>query len=144
MPKITFRGETYNSEFEMPEEVRQAYQESERQYKTRNDSLRDVVDMTPEVRAVYERALNRIEEQPVSIPPLRDLPKTEDLYRQSAPEDMKHLPSDESVYRPSAPVIDPVKSTIEPEPGIVPGRLVSSVVWAMILLVLAYLVMQFL
>ena len=143
MPKITFRGETYNSEFEMPEDIRQEYQETERRNKTRNESLRDVVDMTPEVRAVYERALNRVEEQTASSPPLSNLPKTEDLYRQSAPEDMKHLPSDESVYRPSAPVIDPVKSTIEPEPGIVPGRLVSSVVWALILLGIAYLVMQF-
>ncbi len=144
MPKITFRGQTYNSEFEMPEDLRQEYQETEKRNKTRNESLRDVVDMTPEVRAVYERALNRVEEQTASSPPLSDLPKTEDLYRQSAPEDMKHLPSDESVYRPSAPVIDPVKSTIEPEPGIVPARLVSSVVWALILLGIAYLVMQFL
>jgi hypothetical protein len=144
MPKITFRGQTYNSEFEMPEDLRQEYQETERRNKTRNDSLRDVVDMTPEVRAVYERALNRVEGQPASSPPLSDLPKTEDLYRQSAPGNMKDMPSDESVYRPSAPVIDPVKSTIEPEPGIVPARLVSSVVWALILLGIAYLVMQFL
>ena len=144
MPKITFRGETYNSEFEMPEDVRQEYQKTERRNKTRNDSLLDVVDMTPEVRAVYERALNKVEDQPASSPPLSDLPKTEDIYRQSAPEDMKHLPSDESVYRPSAPVIDPIKSTIEPEPGIVPGRLVSSVVWAIILLAIAYLILQFL
>lgn len=144
MPKITFRGQTYNSEFEMPEDVRQEYQETERRYKTRSDSLRDVVDMTPEVRAVYERALNRIEERPASSQPLNDLPKTEDLYRQSAPADMKHLPSDESVYRPSSPVIDPVKSTIEPEPGIVPARLVSSVVWVIVLLAIAYLIMQFL
>ena len=144
MPKITFRGQTYNSEFEMPEDLRQEYQETERRNKTRNDSLRDVVDMTPEVRAVYERALNRVEGQPASSPPLNDLPKTEDLYRQSAPGDMRDMPSDESVYRPSAPVIDPVKSTIEPEPGIVPARLVSSVVWALILLGIAYLVMQFL
>ena len=144
MPKITFQGQTYNSEFEMPEGVRRDYQEEERRKKARNDSLRDVVDMTPEVRAVYERALNRVEEHTASSPPLSDLPKTEDLYRQSAPEDMKHLPSDESVYRPSPPVIDPVKTTIEPEPGIVPARLVSSVVWAIILLAIAYLVMQFL
>ena len=144
MPKITFRGQTYNSEFEMPEEVRQEYQETERRKKVRNESLRDVVDMTPEVRAVYERALSRVEQRSESSQPLSDLPKTEDLYRQSAPADMKHLPSDESVYRPSAPVIDPVKSTIEPEPGIVPTRLVSSVVWVIILLAIAYLIMQFL
>ena len=143
MPKITFRGQTYNSEFEMPEDLRQEYQETERRNKTRSDSLRDVVDMTPEVRAVYERALNRVEDQPASSPPLRDLPKTEDLYRQSAPEDMKHLPSDESVYRRSAPVIDPVKSTIEPEPGIVPGRLVSSLVWVLILVAIAYFILEF-
>ena len=143
MPKITFRGRTYNSEFEMPGDLRQEYQETERRNKTRNESLRDVVDMTPEVRAVYERALNRVEGQPASSPPLSDLPKTEDLYRQSAPEDMKHLPSDESVYRPSAPVIDPVKTTIEPEPGIVPSRLVSSLVWVLILVAIAYFILEF-
>jgi hypothetical protein len=142
MPKITFRGQTYNSEFEMPEEVRQDYQKEERRKKARNNSLQDVVDMTPEVRAVYERALNRVEERSASDQPLSDLPKTEDIYRQSAPADMKHLPSDESLYRPSAPVIDPVKSTIEPEPGIVPGRLVTSVVWVLILLAIAYLVLE--
>ena len=143
MPKITFRGQNYNSEFEMPEDIRQAYQEFERRNKTRNQPLSDVVDMPPEVKAVYERALNRVEERTDSQS-VKDLPKTEDLYRQSAPADMKHLPSDESVYRPSAPVIDPVKPTIEPEPGLVPGRLISSLVWALILIVLAFLVMQFL
>jgi hypothetical protein len=145
MPKITFRGQTYNSEFEMPEDVRQEYQQTERRKKVRNESLQDVVDMTPEVRAVYERAMNRIEDpSAVSSRPLSDLPNTEDIYRQSAPADMKHLPSDESVYRQASPVIDPVKSTIEPEPGIVPSRLVSSVVWALILFAIAYLIMQFL
>lgn len=143
MPTVTFRGKTYNSEFEMPEEVRQAYQEQERR-KTSTKPLTDVVNMPAEVKAVYERALDRVEERSGSSTPASRLPKTEELYRQSAPQDMKHLPSDESVYRPSAPIIDPATSTIEPEPGVTVGRLVSSVAWALILLAIAFLVMQFL
>jgi hypothetical protein len=144
MPKITFRGKTYNSEFEMPEDVRQAYQEFERRNRTSVKSLTDVVDMPEEVKAIYERALGRVEEESVSSQPLSELPKTEDLYRQSAPVDMQHLPSDESIYRPSPPVIDPAKSIIEPEPGLPMGRLVSSVLWVLILAAIAFLVMQFL
>jgi hypothetical protein len=73
---------------------------------------------------------------------LNELPKTEDIYRQSAPENMKHLPSDESIYRPSEPLIDPTKSVIEPESGLGMNRLVSSVLWALILVVLVYFAMQ--
>ncbi|HUE99568.1 MAG TPA: hypothetical protein VMN99_09950 [Anaerolineales bacterium] len=141
MPKIEFRGKTYNSEFEMPPDVRQAYNRGKN--KTGTKSLTDIVDMSPEVKAIYERALGKEEGKPVSSRPLNELPKTEDIYRQSAPDNMKHLPSDESVYQPSQSVIDPVKSTIEPESGLGMNRFVSSIVWAFILVAVAFIIMRF-
>ncbi len=145
MPRIEFRGKTYNNEFEMPADVRQAYnQEKERNNKTTTKPLTEIVDMSPEVRAIYERALGNVEEKLNSSQPLNELPKTEDIYRQSAPEDMKDLPSDESIYRPSQPLIDPTKATIEPEMGLGVNRLVSSVLWILILVAVAFFIIRFL
>jgi len=145
MPKIEFRGQTYNDELEMPYEIRQAYLRERKRLdeKTKSGakSLADIVDMSPEVKAMYERALGKVEEKQR---PSRDLPKTEDIYRQSAPDDMKHLPSDESIYRPSQPLIDPGKSVIEPEPAFGMNRLISSVFWALILVAAGFLIIQFL
>ena len=141
MPKIQFRGKTYNNEVEMPPDVRQAY--NEQKTKAGAQPLSDIVDMSPEVKAIYERALGNVEEKFPSRSS-SELPKTEDIYRQSAPDDMKHMPSDESIYRPSQPLIDPAKSVIEPEPSFGVNRLVSSIVWALILIAVAYFVMQFL
>jgi hypothetical protein len=148
MPRIEFRGRTYNNEFEMPLDIRQAYnkekEEQAKKNKTGTKTLTDIVDMSPEVQAIYERALGKVEEKLASSRPLNELPKTEDIYRQSAPDDMKNLPSDESIYRPSEPLIDPAKSVIEPEPAFGINRFVSSIVWALLLVVLVYFVMQFL
>lgn len=148
MAKIEFRGQTYNNESEMPYDVRQAYRwEKERQAeknKTGSKSLTDIVDMSPEVKAIYERALGNVEDK---LPPSRqtkNLPKTEDIYRQSAPDDMKHLPSDESIYRPSQPLIDPAKPVIEPAPAFGMNRFVYSIVWVLILVAIAFIIMQFL
>jgi hypothetical protein len=148
MAKIVFRGQTYDNEFEMPYEVRQAYKQEKEQQAEKSKSsakpLSDIVDMSPEVKALYERALENVEDKlPASRQP-KNLPKTEDIYRQSAPDDMKHLPSDESIYRPSQPLLDPEKSVIEPESAIGMKRFVSSILWALILLAIAFLVMQFL
>src|SRR5512143_2027356 len=119
MPRIEFRGKTYDNEFEMPADIRQAYnREKERNSRTGAKPLTDLVDMSPEVKAIYERAVGNVEEKLAASRTLNELPKTEDIYRQSAPDDMKHLPSDESIYRPSEPLIDPTKSVIEPEPGL--------------------------
>jgi len=74
----------------------------------------------------------------------KNLPKTEDIYRQSAPSDMKDLPSDESIYRPSRPLIDPDKSAIEPESAFGMNRFVVSIVWAFLLVAAAFIIMQFL
>src|SRR5215213_10099193 len=147
MPKIEFRGQTYNDEFEMPYEVRQAYHR-EKERRAGNDQsakpLTDLVDMSPEVKAMYERALGNVEEKLESSQRTKELPKTEDIYRQSAPDDMKHLPSDESIYRPSQPLIDPAKSVIEPESAFGVNRFISSIVWALILVAVVFLILQFL
>jgi hypothetical protein len=143
MPKIKFRGKTYNSEFEMPEDVRRAYQDYVLENEVRTKSLTDIVDMPDEVKAIYERARGKVEERPVSSQLARDLSRTEDLYRQSAPEGMKHLPSDESMYHPSDPVIDPGKATIEPEP-ILSRRLITSILLAILLAAIIFAAMEFL
>lgn len=147
MARIDFRGKTYRTEFEMPPDVREAYRrEKERQtgQNTTPKSLTDIVDMSPEVKRIYERALGDVEEKLGTSQHLRDLPKTEDIYRQSAPEDMKHLPSDESIYRPSQPLIDPAEPVIEPESAFAGNRFVTSVIWALILAAIAFAVIQFL
>jgi hypothetical protein len=148
MPKIEFRGQTYNNEFEMPYDVRQAYIREKERRIDKDDSnakpLTDIVDMSPEVKEMYERALGKVEEKFGSSQRTKELPKTEDIYRQSAPDDMKHLPSDESIYRPSQPLIDPAKSAIEPESAFGVNRFISSIVWAFILVAAVFLIMQFL
>jgi len=148
MPRIEFRGRTYNNKFEMPLDIRQAYnkekEEQTKKNKTGTKSLTDIVDMSPEVQAIYERALGKVEEKLASSRPSNELPRTEDIYRQSAPDDMKHLPSDESIYRPSEPLIDPDKSVIEPEPAFGINRFVSSIIWALLFIIIVYFALQFL
>lgn len=145
---IEFRGQTYKDEFEMPYEIRQAYRR-EKESRARDDNssakpLTDIVDMSPEVKAMYERALGNAENRIGSSQRTKELPKTEDIYRQSAPDDMKHLPSDESIYRPSQPLIDPSKPVIEPESAFGMNRFISSIVWAFILVAVVFVIMQFL
>jgi len=148
MPRIEFRGKIYNSEFEMPPEERQAYnRERERaaeKNRTGTKPLTDIVDMSPEVKAIYERALGNVEEKLPSSQPRKELPRTEDIYRQSAPDDMKHLPSDESIYRPSQRLIDPDRSVIEPEPAFGMNRFITSILWALILIAAVFIITQFL
>lgn len=147
MPNIQFRGQTYNDELEMPYEIRQAYLREKEQRESNKASekpLTDLVDMSPEVKKIYERAVGDVESKLPASQQSKNLPKTEDIYRQSAPDDMKHLPSDESIYRPSQPLIDPDKSAIEPESALGMSRLVASIVWAFILVAAAFIIMQFL
>lgn len=145
MPKIQFRGKTYNSEFEMPYEVRQAY-DRDREGRAEKSttgikSLIDIVDIPEEVKEIYERAMGKVEENFDPGRKSRDLPRTEDLYRRSAPADMRNMPSDESIYRPSRQAIDPMKSAIEPESGL--GRLASSIFLVLIIGAIIFLAMQF-
>jgi hypothetical protein len=52
MPKIVFRGKTYHSVFEMPNDVREAYQIEKRRRSETNasKSLTDIVDMPDEIK----------------------------------------------------------------------------------------------
>ena len=148
MPKIEFQGQTYTDEFEMPDDIRRAYRR-EKEGRAENDKpetkpLTEIVEMSPELKAIYERALDKVEDNLPSSRPAKDLPKAEEIYRQSAPDDMKHLPSDESIYRPSQPLIDPEKSAIEPEPAFGVSRFVASILWAFLLVAVAFIIMQFL
>lgn len=149
MPRIVFRGKTYYSVFEMPPAVRRAYEKEQQKAVSKEGnisgakSLTDLVDMPDEIKDMYERALGRAEENPVSSRPLSELPKTEDIYRQSAPSDMKDKPSDEILYQPSRPVVDPMPPTIEPEEGIGLRGLVWGVIVALILTGLAFVVSRF-
>jgi hypothetical protein len=132
----------------MPYDVRQAYIREKELGAEKKISgsrpLTDMVDMSPEVKAIYERAMDKVENKLPSSQQPKNLPKTEDIYRQSAPDDMKHLPSDESIYRPSQPLIDPGKSVIEPESAFGMSRFISSIVWAVILVAVAFIIVQFL
>ena len=147
MAQIEFRGQTYNNEFEMPYDIRQAYLREKQQRESNKASekpLSDIVDMSPEVKKIYERALGDVEDEFPASRQTKDLPRTEEIYRQSAPDDMKHLPSDESIYRPSQPLIDPAKSAIEPESAFGMNRFISSIIWVFILVAVAFVIMQFL
>ena len=145
MSKIVYKGKTYYSVFEMPPNIRQAYEREQKKARsaetksTAGKPLTDIVDMSPEVKKIYERAASNVEEKSGSSRPLEDLPKTEDIYRQSAPADMKHLQSDESLYQPSRPVVDPIPSTIEPEEGVGMRGLVWGVIVALIISGFAFL-----
>jgi len=150
MPKIVFRGKTYYSVFEMPPLVRQAYEKEQKKARaaeaanTASKPLTDVVDMSPEIKEIYDRAVSNVEEKPASSRPLGDLPKTEDIYRQSAPADMKHLPSDESLYQPSRPVVDPMPPTIEPDEGMGMRGLAWGVIVALIISGIAFVLSRLL
>jgi hypothetical protein len=140
MPQIKFRGKTYYSEFEMPPNVRQAYQKAKLQ-EASSKPLTDIVDMHPDVKAVYEKAVNKVGDNSSSSQ-TGELPTTDEIYRQSAPEEMRHLPSDESIYRPALPVVDPDQSTIEPESGMVASRLVYGILLAIVVTALVYFAVQ--
>jgi hypothetical protein len=150
MSKIVFRGKTYYSVFEMPPVLRQAYEKEQKKARATETNtaaskpLTDVVDMSPELREIYDRAVSKVEEKTASSRPLRELPKTEDIYRQSAPSDMKHMPSDESLYQPSRPIVDPVPPTIEPEEGVGMRGLMLGVVVALVLTGIAFVLSRFL
>jgi hypothetical protein len=150
MSRIVFRGKTYYSVFEMPPLIRQAYEKEQKKARSTETNshaakpLTDVVDMSPEMKEIYERAVSHVEERPASSRPLEELPKTEDIYRQSAPDDMKHLPSDESLYQPSRPIIDPVPSTIEPDQGLGMRGLILGVIVALVISGIAFLLSRLL
>lgn len=126
----------------MPNDVREAYQiEKVRPTIDTSKSLTDFVKMSDELRDIYERAQGKVEKRSAPSQPLKDLPKTEDIYRQSAPPNMKNLPSDESVYRPAAPLTSPSKPAIEPDNGV--RRLAMTLFVIILLSGLAFFVFQY-
>jgi len=142
MPQIKFRGKIYYSEFEMPPKVRQAYQKAKLE-EANSKPLTDIVDLHPDVKAAYEKAVNKVENSSSAHQQTNDLPTTDEIYRQSAPQDLRHLPSDESIYRPAPPIIVPEKPTIEPESGMVASRLIYGILLAILVTGLVYFAVQF-
>jgi len=143
MSKIVFRGKTYNSVFEMPNDVREAYQIEKRKHPENNAQkpLTDFVEMSDEIRELYERALGNVGEKSDSSRPLSELPKSEDIYRQSAPSDMRHLSSDESIYRPSRTPTPDNPPAIEDDNG--PRRLALTLAVLLLLAGIAFFAMQY-
>ena len=144
MSKIVFRGKTYNSVFEMPDNIRKAYQTEKRNQPVDSNiskPLTEFVEMSDEIKELYERALGNVEDRTVSSRQLSELPTTEDIYRQSAPAHMKDLPSDESVYRQSKPLSPPSKPAIELDDG--PRRLALTLAALVLLGGIAFFVLQY-
>ena len=144
MPRITFRGKTYNSVFDMPNDLRQAYQIEKRQNPESSAAkpLTDFVEMSDEIRRLYERARENVDERPASSRPLSEIPKTEDFYRRSALENKEDRPPRRSIFQSSAPAHPQGRPTIEPESGL--RRLIASLFWALLLVGLGFLAIQFL
>jgi hypothetical protein len=138
MPKIEFKGKTYNSVFEMPNEIREAYQIEKRKKEAGNNvakPLTDFVDMSDEIKEMYERAVGNVEQKSASSRPLKDLPKTEDIFRRS-----RSAPSEESIYEPSKVPNPPSQGAIEEDNGT--RRLALTILGIVILIGAALFIMQ--
>lgn len=143
MPKINFRGKTYNSVFEMPNEIREAYQIEKRTGPGQTNAakpLTDFVDMSDEIKELYQRARGNVEQKSASSISPSDLPTTEEIFRQSAPANMQNKRSDESIYQPSPSLIPPSRPAIEADNG--PRRLAVTIVALVILAGVVFFVMQ--
>ena len=72
MPKIEFRGKTYNNEFEMPLDVRQAYNKEKERADEKSEastkSLTDIVDMSPELKESMNGHLEKWRQGPSLVP----------------------------------------------------------------------------
>jgi hypothetical protein len=121
MSKIKFRGMEYNSLADMPAKVRHDYFKTRAGYDVSEEKPKSKEDMMPaglenmpaEVREIYERVRGDLDAKPIKTSPIDELPKTEDLYRRSAPAGMQNQPSDEVVYKPSPPIIKPPPPIVE-------------------------------
>ena len=98
MPKIEFRGRSYNSVFEMPDDVRKAYElEKRMDYKPEVDKmLTDFVEMSDDIREMYERAVGKaIDKKPQSQRQGRkQKPYSDDDYFKPSPMPSQSTPSD--------------------------------------------------
>ena len=144
MSKIVFRGKTYNSVFEMPNDIRQAYQIEKRKRPAETGTskpLTDYVDMSDRIREIYERALGKVEDRTASSQPAAELPKIEDIYRQSASPRISDSKSDEKIYSPSPPLVPPSNTSIEPDNGA--RRLAMTLAVLILLAGIAFFVVQY-
>ena len=114
MPKIVYKGKEYPSLADMPAKTRHDYFKARAGYDVSEEESRaqasalpkGMENMPDEVREIYERVRGNLDAKPIKTSPIDELPKTEDLYRRSAPESMRNMPSDEIVYKPSPPIIE--------------------------------------
>jgi len=140
MSKIVFQGKEYNSLADMPAKTRHNYFKFKAGYDIPEDKPEKKSDMMPsgmenmpdEVREIYERVRGKLDAKPIKASPIDELPKTEDLYRRSAPAGMQNQPSDEIVYKPSPPIIEPPPPIIESDHTL--RRLVIGLAIALLLL----------
>jgi len=116
MPKIVYKGKEYQSLADMPAKTRHDYFKAKAGYEVteedKDKANADVLpkgleNMPPDVREIYERVRGDLDAKPIKASPIDELPRTEDLYRRSAPDAMKDMPSDEVMYKPSPPIIEP-------------------------------------
>ena len=136
MSQIVFRGKTYNSVFEMPDDVRKAYQTEKRKNagsSSASKSLTDYVEMSDEMRELYERAAGNVDDKPLSSKPLSNLPSVNDIFRQSAPPE-------DSMYRPSKMPKPPSHQAIEDDNG--SRRLAFTLAVLILLAGIAFFVLQ--
>jgi hypothetical protein len=121
MTKIDFQGKTYDSLADMPAKTRHdyfkfkaGYDISDKEPEKKSDMMPSGMENMPdEVREIYERVRGDLDAKPIKASPIDELPKTEDLYRRSAPAGMQNQPSDEIVYKPSPPIIEPPPPIVE-------------------------------
>ena len=122
MAKIIFRGKTYKSVFDMPDDVRQDYQKSKAAGNTgmASGTFSSNLDNVPTIlKDIYERAQQNIGDMPSSSSQLDELPKAVDMYSRRPMER-----SDKSIYEPAPPLVNSTQNTIEPDTGV--RRLVLS------------------
>jgi len=139
MSKIKFRGKEYNSLADMPAKTRHDYFKSRAGYDVTEEEPKKKTNMMPsgmenmpdEVREIYERVRGNLDSKPIKTSPIDELPRTEDLYRRSAPASMQNQPSDEVVYNPSPPIIEPPPPIVESDHTL--RRLVVGLAFAMII-----------
>lgn len=138
MPRITFRGKQYDSLADMPAKVRHDYFKARAGYDVSEEEPQKkagalpagLENMPDEVREIYERVRGDLDAKPIKSSPVDELPRTEDLYRRSAPQGMENRPSDESIYSPSPPIIEPPPPIVESD-----HTLRKLVIWLTIALV---------
>ena len=93
MDKIVFQGKEYNSLADMPAKTRHdyfkfkaGYDISEKEPENKKDMMPSgLKDMPSDVREIYERVRGNLDAKPIKASPIDELPRTEDLYRRSAP-----------------------------------------------------------